>query len=148
MSIAASSHETKALSQLKIAVLHSILNDEPFQNSGVILRFPDLPFILNQQDIFLVDEDIENAINVENLNRLVQPVAERTIKENVLHSGKTIFFKFQSKKEESDRLLLRLNANIISASDARTTTLSSLILKFKKEQNSWKLIDSPSFLSA
>ena len=64
------------LSLLKENVLNAVLNDHPFQEKSKRLRFPDLHFVLSQHDVYLVDKDIKNTINIEKLNKPLHIVTE------------------------------------------------------------------------
>ncbi|SDL85973.1 hypothetical protein [Kriegella aquimaris] len=136
---------TAELSELKVNVLNSVLNDLVFPGSNFTLRFADLPFVLTQPDIYLVDKKLKSSIQIERLNRPVQIVSKNFIKEK---SGKTIYLEFQSEEQDRNILLLTLNANIFSSPENRTINLSSLKIKFKKERNDWTIMESPTSLSA
>lgn len=136
---------TAELSELKVNVLNSVLNDLVFPGSNFTLRFADLPFVLTQPDIYLVDKKLKSSIRIERLNKPVQIVSKNFIKEK---SGKTIYLEFQSEEQNRNILLLTLNANIFSSPENRTINLSSLKIKFKKERNDWTIMESPTSLSA
>ncbi len=136
---------TAELSELKVNVLNSVLNDLVFPGSNFTLRFADLPFVLTQPDIYLVDKKLKSSIRIERLNKPVQIVSKNFIKEK---SGKTIYLEFQSDEQDENILLLTLNANIFSSPENRTINLSSLKIKFKKERNDWTIMESPTSLSA
>ena len=136
---------TAELSELKVNVLNSVLNDLVFPGSNFTLRFADLPFVLTQPDIYLVDKKLKSSIRIERLNKTVQIVSKNFIKEK---SGKTIYLEFQSEEQNRNILLLTLNANIFSSPENRTINLSSLKIKFKKERNDWTIMESPTSLSA
>lgn len=148
MTTSASFPATDELSRLKVAVLDSVLNDVPFSGTTVILRFPDLPFVLAQPNIYLVEEELKDTIHIKKSNRPVHLVSEKFVKENTPKSGRTIFLKFRTKKEGKSLLLLTLDANVYSASDGRTSILGSLHVKFKKEGDTWSLLGPSSFSSA
>ncbi len=136
------------LSQLKEDVLNAVLNDQPFQEKSKRLSFADLPFVLSQPVVYLVDKDVKNSINIEKLNKRVQIVTEEFLKQNPEKSGKTIYFQFEITKEDVNNILLKLNAKIYSSSSERKNILSSLEIKFEKFGEGWKMIDDPTFLSA
>ena len=136
---------TAELSELKVNVLNSVLNDLVFPGSNFTLRFADLPFVLTQPDIYLVDKKLKSSIRIERLNKPVQIVSKNFIKEK---SGKTIYLEFQSEEQDGNILLLTLKANIFSSPENRTINLSSLKIKFKKERNDWTIMESPTSLSA
>ena len=136
---------TAELSELKVNVLNSVLNDLVFPGSNFTLRFADLPFVLTQPDIYLVDKKLKSSIRIERLNKPVQIVSKNFIKEK---SGKTIYLEFQSEEQDGNILLLTLKANIFSSPGNRTINLSSLKIKFKKERNDWTIMESPTSLSA
>lgn len=135
----------KELSELKVNVLNSVLNNHVFPGSNFALRFADLPFVLTQPDIFLVDKKIKNSIRIERINKPVQIVSINFIKAK---RGKTIYFEFQSEEEDRNILLLTLNANIFSSPEDRTIKLSSLKIKFQKERTTWVIMEPPTSLSA
>ena len=138
---------TEELSRLKLDVLQSVFDSVPFPRSDIILRFPDLPFILTQPEIFLVDETLKVSILVEQMNKTIKIVSEKNLNQHTDEEGKIIYFEFQSKQEEKN-LLLTLEANVLSTSNSRIARLSSLQLKFQKRGNNWILMEDPTFSSA
>jgi len=147
MTTLASLITTEELAQLKLAVLNSVLNDKPFPGSDIILRFPDLPFVLTQTAVYLADEEVKETVLLEKLNKPLQLVTEEKLKE-ITTQGKTIFFKFRPEKAAENAFLLSLDASVYSSIQERTSILSSLRIKFQKEEGSWVLKESPTFLSA
>lgn len=136
------------LSQLKEDVLNAVLNDRPFQGKSKRLSFADLPFVLSQPAIYLVDEDVKNNIGVEKLNKTIQIVTEEFLKQHPEKNGKTIYFQFHTTKQETDTILLSLDAKVYSFSDKQSSNLSSMQMTFKKDGNAWELMDEPTSLSA
>ena len=83
----------KDLSKLKESVLNATLNNQSFPGSKVNLSFPDLPFILTQSDLYLVDNDVNKTINIEKTNKLLQVVSVDFIKQMAYKHGKVIYFE-------------------------------------------------------
>ena len=80
------------LAKLKEKVLKAVLNNQTMPGSNKILNFPDLPFVLTQADIYLVDDNIRNTITIEKINKPVQTVSQEFLKQKTSESGKVIYF--------------------------------------------------------
>ena len=136
------------LAKLKEKVLKAVLNNQTMHGSNKIFNFPDLPFVLTQADIYLVDDNIRNTITIEKINKPVQVVTQEFLNQKTSESGKVIFFQFHSKKSGKDNLVLTLESKVLSSSDQRTSSLTSMQIKFQKVGKEWKMIDEPTSLSA
>ena len=136
------------LSKLKEDVLNSVLNNLPFQQKNINLNFADLPFILAQPVVYLVDKDVKNNLNIDKLNKPIEIVTEEFLKKNPDKSGNTVFLKFNTTKQAPDTILLSLDAKNYSSNDERISNVSSMQITFKKDGNSWEILDEPTSLSA
>ena len=120
------------LTRLKEEVLKAALNNQSMPGSNKSLNFPDLPFVLNQPDIYLVDDTIKNNIAIEKINKPVQVVSQEFLNKKTSEAGNITYFKFSTKKSGKDNLLLTLESKIVSSSDQRSSSLTSMQLKFQK----------------
>lgn len=136
------------LAKLKEKVLKSILNNQLIPGSNKTLSFPDLPFVLTQPDIYLVDDSIRKTITIEKINKPVQIVSEEFLNQKASESGKVIYFQFHAEKSGITNLVLSLEAKVLSSSDQRTSSLTSMQMKFQKVGKEWIMIDEPTSLSA
>lgn len=136
------------LADLKEKVLKAVLNNQTIPGSNKPLNFPDLPFVLTQPDIYLVDDTVRNTITIDKINKPVQVVAQEFLNQKTSESGKIAFFKFSTKKSGKDNLILSLETKLVSSSDHRISSLTSMQLKFQKVGKEWKMIDEPTSLSA
>jgi len=136
------------LAKLKEKVLKAVLNNQAMPGSDKSLNFPDLPFVLNQPDIYLVDDTIKNTITIEKINKPLQVVSQEFLNQKASESGNITYFQFHTKKSGKDNLLLSLETKIISPSNQRSSSLTSMQLKFQKVGKEWKMIDEPTSLSA
>lgn len=136
------------LAKLKEDVLDAILNNKLFQEKNIQLSFADLPFVLSQADVYLVDNDVKHNINIEKLNKPIKIVTEDFVKQHAEQNGKTIYFQFESIKQETNTILLNLIAKIYSSADNRISNLSSMQMTFKNVGGEWEIMDAPTSLSA
>ena len=136
------------LAKLKEKVLKAVLNNQTMPGSNKIFNFPDLPFVLTQPDIYLVDDNIRNTVTIEKINKPVQTVTQEFLNQKTSESGKIVYFQFHSKKSGKDNLVLTLESKVLSSSDQRTSSLTSMQIKFQKVGKEWKMIDEPTSLSA
>ncbi|MBC7887823.1 MAG: hypothetical protein H7Z13_08025 [Ferruginibacter sp.] len=146
--MSASSISANDLTQLKEEVLRAVLNDGSLPGTSQRLTFPDLPFALTQPVVYLVDEDIKNAISIEKINKSVQVVSEDFLHQDTAKPGKSIFFQFETTEQDRDHLLLSLHTKVFSPADQRTQNLSSMQMNFQKVGTGWRMIDGPTSLSA
>lgn len=136
------------LAKLKEKVLKAVLNNQTMPGSNKSLNFPDLPFVLNQPDIYLVDDTIKNNITIEKINKPLQVVSQEFLNQKTSEAGNITYFKFNTKKSGKDNLLLTLEAKVVSPSNQRASSLTSMQLKFQKVGKEWEMIDEPTSLSA
>lgn len=135
------------LSKLKEQVLNAVLNDQSMPGSNKKLHFPDLPFVLDQPDIYLMDDSIRNTITIEKINKPLQVVSQETIDQKVKESGRITHFMFHTKQAGKEKLLLTLETKVASPGQ-RASSLTSMQLKFQKFGKEWKIIEEPTSLSA
>ena len=136
------------LAKLKENVLRAVLNNQTMPGSDKSLNFPDLPFVLNQTDIYLVDDTIKENITIEKINKPLQVVSQEFLNQKANETGNITYFKFNSKKSGKDNLLLTLETKVVSSSNQRSSSLTSMQMKFQKVGKDWKMIDAPTSLSA
>ena len=136
------------LAKLKENVLRAVLNNQTMPGSDKSLNFPDLPFVLNQTDIYLVDDTIKENITIEKINKPLQVVSQEFLNQKANETGNITYFKFNSKKSGKDNLLLTLETRVVSSSNQRSSSLTSMQMKFQKVGKDWKMIDEPTSLSA
>ena len=136
------------LAKLKENVLRAVLNNQTMPGSDKSLNFPDLPFVLNQTDIYLVDDTIKENITIEKINKPLQVVSQEFLNQKANETGNITYFKFNSKKSGKDNLLLTLETKVVSSSNQRSSSLTSMQMKFQKVGKDWKMIDEPTSLSA
>lgn len=148
MSESASLIPVREIARLKEQVLYAVLNNQTFPGTNNRLAFPDLPFVLTQPAIYLVDNEIKNSINIEKINRQVQVVSEDFLKKQHTGSGKIIYFQFQTTESGKDNLWLSLDAKVLSAADQQTYSLTGMQMKFQKVGEKWRIMDEPTTLSA
>ncbi len=136
------------LARLKEQVLYAVLNNQTLPGSNNRLAFADLPFVLTQPDIYLVDNEIKNSIHIEKINKQVQVVSEDFLRRQNTGPGKIIYFQFQTTESGNDNLWLSLDAKVLSAGAQQADNLTSMQMKFQKVQNEWRIMDEPTTLSA
>ncbi len=138
------------LTLLKEKALRAILNNQLLPGSNRPLFFPDLPFILSEQnDIYVLDEHIKTTIYLESNNKPIQVVSKASLNEIADNLKKVIYFQFQTESLQNDSVLLGLDAKVLtSAPNSRTQDLSKMQIKFQKVQNEWKVVDEPTYLSS
>ena len=136
------------LALLKENVLRAVLNNQALPGSDRPLHFPDLPFVLSQPDIYLVDDDVRNDIHIESLGKQVQLMSEAALASKQGASGKVIFFQFHTSGISENSLNLRLDAKVQSAGDSRKHSLTSMEIKLEKVGDEWQMADEPTSLSA
>ncbi len=138
----------RELARLKEQVLYAVLNNQTFPGTNNKLAFPDLPFVLTQPAIYLVDNEIKNSINIEKINRQVQVVSEDFLKTQHTDSGKIIYFQFQTTGSAKDNVWLSLDAKVLSAADQQAYSLTGMQMKFQKVGEEWRIMDEPTTMSA
>ena len=136
------------LAKLKENVLRAVLNNQTMPGSDKSLNFPDLPFVLNQTDIYLVDDTIKENITIEKINKPLQVVSQEFLNQKANETGNITYFKFNSKKSGKDNLLLTLETKVVSSSNQRSSSLTSMQMKFQKVGKDWKMIELPTSLSS
>ena len=148
MPTSSSSISGEELSELKESVLKATLNNKPLPGSNQPLAFPDLPFILTQPGIYVVDHDIKHSIPLEEIHKTVQVLSEDVLPEKAGESGKVIYFQFRTANQEKDNLSLTLEAKTFFSADRRKQILTSVQMQFKRLGNEWKIVDDPISLSS
>lgn len=136
------------LSQLKEQALTAILNNQALPGSDKALQFPDLPFILSeQQELYLLDEYIKTTVYLRNKSvKVVSPEHLQGIADKM---RKVIYFQIQTSSSGSEDVSMSVEAKILTASPhSRIQDLTNMQLKFQKVQNEWRIVDEPSYLSA
>jgi hypothetical protein len=136
------------LALLKESVLRAVLNNQALPGSDRPLHFPDLPFVLSQREIYLVDDDIRTDIHIESLGKPVQLISEATLADRQGASGKVVYFQFHTSEVSEKSLKLRLDAKVQSAGYSRTLSLTSMELKLEKDGDKWQMTNEPTSLSA
>lgn len=113
------------------------------------LIFPDLHLVVAQSDIYLIDTAIKSDMYIKTLNKPVKLVSEERLRQVAGNVGKVVYLQFQTAALESDSVTLRLEAKIMSAMlNHRKMNLSSMELKFKKNDDGWNMIEQPTSLSS
>ena len=135
------------LGQLKTAILNSVLNEQPFPGGEIVLHFPDLPFVLAQEEVYATEPELKGPIRIESLDKPLQLITEKSLKAITGKPGRTVFFNFRT-ESVGQQLVVHLDANVYTSFEERTSLLSSLRIKFLKEGETWTILEPPSFLSA
>lgn len=137
------------LSVLTQTILKHVFSNEPLPGSTTPVSFPDLAFLLTQPDLYLLDETVKGPIYIAALDKSVQVVSLDFLRQIAGLRGKVMYCQFSVTQPAPDRVLVRLEAKVLSPdADYRTATLSSLQLEFEKINREWVLLNTPTALSA
>lgn len=145
-----SAPDREHLASLKKMILMHVLTQEPLPGSHTAVTLPDLPFILAQSDLYLLDETLKENIYVAKIRKTVQLVTSDFLTQIADQSDQAIYFQFQTTSLSQGSLLVYLETKILaSASDNhRIVTLSSLQLNFQEINGEWLTAGPSASLSA
>jgi hypothetical protein len=137
---------SKELLMLQELVVKAVLLGLPLPGRTRVIRFPDLSFILNQNTIFLVDENLFGQISLEEPPRPVRILSVEDLKQESQYRGDIAYLRFQPPKVGDDEIQLTMEAKIATRDpNKQTLGLSSIHVKFVKIEGTWIVVDDPVF---
>lgn len=139
----------KILLQLQETLLEAILSGKPLPGLTGPTRFPDLSFLLRQPVIYLLDVNLAGPARVNTSHGLVRTLSEEALMKEADKQGDITYLQFQPPDVADGEITLALGATIAPRDpNQQRAGLSTIVVKFIKIANEWKVVDEPASLSA
>ncbi|HVF51199.1 MAG TPA: hypothetical protein VNA19_13990 [Pyrinomonadaceae bacterium] len=139
----------KTLAQLQKSLLECALSGQPLPGSDRPFRFPDLAFVKNQPEVFLLDENLAESISVEDMPLPVRVMSRDELQAAAQAEGDRTYLSFQPPHRAGDAVRLGLEAKIATPNPSqRALGLSSVQVKFHKVGDDWQADDEPTMLAS
>jgi hypothetical protein len=139
----------KTLAHLQKSLLESALSGQPLPGSEQPFRFPDLAFVKNQPEVFLLDENLAGSLSVEDMPVPVRVLSRDEIQRAAQAEGDRTYLSFQPPHKADGAVRLGLEAKIATPNPSqRAMGLSSVQVEFRKVGDDWKADDEPTMLAS
>lgn len=143
MKIIPSSKELLSLQEL---IVKAILLGQPLPGRTQPIRFPDLSFIVSQQSIFLVDENLFGQISLDKSPRPIRIISVEDLRQESQYRGDIAYLRFQPPEVSDDEVQMTIEAKIATRDPNKLTLgLSNFQVKFVKVEGEWKVVEDPVF---
>ena len=136
------------LRQIQETLLQAVLLSQPLPGNNEPLAFPDLPFILRQPAVIVLDENLMGPISVADLTNPVRFLSLEAIRKEAHTQGDITYLHFQPPVQEGDEVVITLEAQIAPHNPSQQTLgLSSVRIKFKQINDQWVAVEPPTFFA-
>jgi hypothetical protein len=136
------------LRRLQEALLRALLLGVPLPGSERPVRFPDLPFILRQPYVLLVDDNLAGPISIDEWPHPIRILPRETLMQEARTKGELTYLQFKLPVVREDAIELTLEARLAPHFRQGALGLSSIHAKFRNIAGEWQVAGDPVFSAA
>ena len=139
----------EVLGQLQELLLKAVLLGQQLPGTDQPIRFPDLPFILRQSPVLLIDENVANSISIKEVSTPVRILSQETLLQEARTRGDITYLHFQPLRVEDDIVQLTIEAKICPRNPGQPILgLSGVQVMFQKVSGEWQVVGEPIIFSS
>jgi len=138
----------EVLGQLQELLLNAILLGQELPGIDQSVRFPDLPFLLRESTVTLIDENLANSVSAEEILVPVRILSLEALLEEAHAQGDIAYLRFQPLEIEGDTVRLTLEAKVCPHDPNQSVLgLSGIQVTFQKVSGNWQVAKEPILFS-
>ena len=138
----------EVLGRLQELLLNAILLGQKLPGIDQSVRFPDLPFLLQESTVTLIDENLANSVSAEEVLVPVRILSLEALLEEAHAQGDIAYLRFQPLEIEGDTVRLTLEAKICTHDPNQPVLgLSGIQVTFQKISGDWQVVNEPVLFS-
>lgn len=127
------------LGYLQAEMISALLLQDTLPGGVHRLQFPDLAFLLRQDMILVLDENLVTPISIENLPRPLRFVTANELAEQVRQSGDLPYLRFLVPTGDENSVTITLEIKIASADmNKGSLGLGAVSAQFAKTNGEWR----------
>jgi hypothetical protein len=139
---------TEALRELQGLLIGAVLRGEILPGGDQPLSFPDLPFVLREPEVFVLDQNLAGPLTVRDAPKPVRVVSIGALREEARPRGEVAYLRFGEAETEDDLVRMTLEALVATEDpDRRPMGLAGMSARFERVNGSWKLVEPPVFMA-
>ena len=142
----------EVLLNLQQSMVKAVLLGQPLPGHDQPIRLADLEFVTRQPVIYLVDTNLASGFDLQGLPQPLKPlkiVSPEALRQEAQQGADIAYLQFHVNEASESVVDLRLEARIVSADSQRGELgLSSVQVKFMKQDDEWRAGDSPVYSAA
>jgi hypothetical protein len=133
---------------LQETLLNAVLLSQRLPGGKRQIVFPDLPFILRQPTVVLLEENLAKGISIEDLQKPIRMLSREALVQEARIQGDITYLRFQPVQREGRVVQLTLEAKIAPRDPVQHTLgLSGIQVKFQEVAGQWEVVDEPVFFA-
>ena len=133
------------LQRLQSATVRALLGLAPLPGGGQV-HFPDLPFLLRQPWIPLLEEHLAGPITLDEGNLQLRVLSPEQLRQEVERGGELTYLRFAPPAQTGQGLRLTLEAR--TAGPGPSLGLGGLVVTFQEQDGDWKAAGSPALFAS
>jgi hypothetical protein len=138
----------ETLRHLQETLLEAVLLNQRLPGGEQPVLLPDLPWVLRQSTVILIDENLAESISAERLPMPISVLPLEALKEEARTRGDVAYLRFQPAEIQGDTVRLTLQAGIVPEDpNRRALGLSGLQVQFQEGADRWEVTSEPVFFA-
>jgi hypothetical protein len=139
----------EVLGQLQELLLKAILLGQKLPGLDRSIQFPDLPFLLQESTITLIDENLKNSISFAEVPIPIRILSQQALLEEAHTQGDIAYLRFQPSEIEGDTVRLTLEAKVYPHDPNQSVLgLSGIQVTFQRVSGNWQVFREPILFSS
>jgi hypothetical protein len=135
------------LQRLQSGTVRALLGLAPLPGGGPV-HFPDLPFLLRQPWIPLLDENLAGPISLGEGNVQLRVVSPEQLREELGRSGELSYLRFAPPAGTAREVRLTLEVRAARPGAAGPALgLGGLVVTFTEQDGAWRVTGAPSLFA-
>ena len=138
----------EVLGQLQELLLKAVLLGQKLPGLNQVVQFPDLPFLLQESTVTLIDENLANSVSAEGVLVPVRILSLEALLKEAHAQGNIAYLRFQPLEIEDDTVRLTLEAKICTHDPNQPILgLSGIQVTFQRISGDWQVVNEPVLFS-
>jgi hypothetical protein len=138
--------EGTVLHRLQSAAASALLGLAPLPGGGE-LHFPDLPFLLRQPWIPVLDENVAGPLLLGG-NLQLRLLSPEQLQEETARAGQLSYLRFAPPVRTEQEIRIPLEVWLASADQARSPTrLGGVVVTFAQKDGDWQAVETPAVMA-
>ena len=138
----------EVLGQLQELLLKAVLLGQKLPGLNQVVQFPDLPFLLQESTVTLIDENLANSVTITKITVSVRILSQEALLEEAHEEGDIAYLRFQPPEMEDNTVRLTLEARICPQNPNQPVLgLSGIQVTFHRILGIWQVVDEPILFS-
>jgi len=139
----------EVLGQLQELFLKAVLLGQKLPGLNQVVQFPDLPFLLQESTVNLIDENLANSVSITKITVPVRILSQEALLEEAHEEGDIAYLRFQPPEMEDSTVRLTLEARIFPQNPNQPVLgLSGIQVTFHRILGIWQVVNEPILFSS